>query len=129
MTTTTCTGRATPPTADFRRVMEETSGLDLDWFLDQWLYQGGLPVVEGTWSYESDDSTVRLHLAQVQQNGYRFRLPITVRVLAEDGSSTDTLVNVPAEGGDFSLAVEGEPADLELDPETWVLMRSTLQQE
>ena len=116
-------------TADFRRLMEEESGLDLGWFFEQWLYQGGLPVVEGTWSYDAADSTVRLHLAQVQQNGYQFRLPITVRVHAEDGSSTDTLIDVPAEGGEFSLAVEGEPADLELDPDTWVLMRSTLQQQ
>ncbi len=88
-------------TADFRRLMEEESGLDLGWFFEQWLYQGGLPVVEGTWSYDPADSTVRLLLAQVQQNGYRFRLPITVRVHADDGSSTDTRIDLPAEGGRF----------------------------
>jgi aminopeptidase N len=116
-------------TADFRRLMEEESGLDLGWFFEQWLYQGGLPVVEGTWSYDPADSTVRLQLAQVQQDGYRFRLPITVRMYADDGTSTDTRIDLPAEGGHFSLAVEGEPADLALDPDTWMLMRSTLMKE
>ena len=113
-------------TADFQRVMEETSGQEIGWLLDQWLYQGGLPVVEGTWSFDPADSTVRLHLRQTQQNGYRFRLPITVRVHAEDGSTSDAPVDLEADGSHFSIAVEGEPTGLELDPDTWVLMRSTL---
>jgi aminopeptidase N len=115
-------------TADFRRVMEETSGQEIGWLLDQWLYQGGLPVVEGTWGYDPDQSTVQLHLAQVQQSGYRFRLPMVVRVHAEDGSFIDALVDLTQETGNFSIAVEDEPANLELDPDTWVLMRSSLRQ-
>lgn len=37
-------------TTDFRRAMEEASGLDLESFFDQWLYQGGHPRLEGWWA-------------------------------------------------------------------------------
>ncbi|MEQ8811643.1 MAG: M1 family metallopeptidase, partial [Imperialibacter sp.] len=38
-------------TVDFRREMEEASGLDLKQFFDQWLYQPGHLVYRGSWSY------------------------------------------------------------------------------
>jgi aminopeptidase N len=113
--------------ADFRRVMEETSGQEIGWLLDQWLYQGGLPVVEGKWGFDASSSTVSLPLQQTQQSDYRFRLPITVRLHAEDGSSTDIRVDLRSTSGEFSFVVESMPTRVELDPDTWVLMRSSLQ--
>jgi len=115
-------------TTDFRRVMEEAAGRDLGWLLEQWLYQGGLPVVEGTWSHDPDTSTVQLRLTQTQETGYEFRLPITVRVHSAEGSNSDMLVDLAAERGHFTLEVEGKPTKVELDPDTWVLMRSSLQE-
>lgn len=113
-------------TADFRRVMEETSGQEIGWLLDQWLYQGGLPVVDGTWRFNTAQSSVDLHLQQTQQSGYRFRLPITVRIHTEDDSILDSKVALNAASGDFSIAVESAPRTVELDPDTWVLMKSNL---
>ena len=40
-------------TADFRRVMEEASGRELGWFLDQWLHRGGMLKVGGRWRWDA----------------------------------------------------------------------------
>ena len=117
---------ANASTADFRRVMEEVTGQELGWFLDQWLRQGGLPEVEGRWSFDADLWSVQLELRQVQQTDYRFRLAIPVRIHLQDGTTSDTEVELESESGSFELPVDGEPAAVELDPDTWVLMQSTL---
>ncbi|HEX8060377.1 MAG TPA: M1 family metallopeptidase, partial [Cyclobacteriaceae bacterium] len=49
-------------TADFRREMEEASGLDLETFFDQWLYKPGAFKLNGTWSYDKKKKEVILNL-------------------------------------------------------------------
>ena len=56
---------ANATTEDFRRIMEETSGRDLDWFFRQWLTRSGSPTVAGTWRYDPATKQVELELAQL----------------------------------------------------------------
>ena len=53
-------------TEDLRRVMEETSGADLGWFFQQWLYRPGSPVVSGGWKYNPAAKKIEIDLAQTQ---------------------------------------------------------------
>jgi hypothetical protein len=97
---------------DFRQVMEEISGADLGWFFRQWLYRAGSPVVEGGWRYNAAAKKIEIELAQTQP-GDAFRLPLEVGVAKIEMTRKQQRFEIPA---------DQEPAELSLDPNTWILM-------
>jgi aminopeptidase N len=116
---------ANASTADFRRVMEETSGTDLGWFFDQWLYRAGSPAVEGEWSYDSARHRVALDLRQTQP-GTPYRLPLEVAV-AEPGAQPRVVkLEFRETQHRFEIESAAEPAAVELDPTTRLLIDARL---
>ena len=103
-------------TADFRRVMEEVSGADLGWFFQQWMYRPGSPVVEGGWKYDAAAKKIEIDLAQTQP-GDAYRLPLEIGV---DGKIEK--VDMRSKQQRFEIEAASEPARVELDPNTWILM-------
>ncbi len=110
-------------TADFRGVMEEVSRVKLDWFFDQWLRQGGLPTIAGTWSHS--DGELRLDLCQTQPN-YRFRLPLDVQLCFDDGSTQREAILMTATVEQFTFAAARPPSAVVLDPDTWMLLKAEI---
>lgn len=109
--------------ADFRRVMEETSGKDLSAFFDQWLYKPGTLKYKGNWSYDAAEKQVTLKLDQVQTDESLFKMPIEIAVYYRGQVRPQTqIVQVEARSNVFSIKVSGEPEKVILDPEMWVLM-------
>lgn len=102
-------------TADFRRVMEETSGADLGWFFEQWVYRAGTPVVNGTWRFDANARKVEMALAQTEE-GEPYRLPLDVAI---DGKVER--VEFTRKQQTFEFAAEKEPASVALDPNVWLL--------
>ena len=110
-------------TDDFRRAMEEASGRDPSGFFHQWLYQGGALEYEGSWTYDSGSGTIEVELTQVQDDGYSFKMPVSLGIYAPDGSEVGTeLLQVNERTNRFTISVDGEPGSVVLDPDTWVLM-------
>ncbi len=109
-------------TEDFERTVEETSGVDLHWFFQQWLYRPGSPVVEAAWHYDAAAKKVQLDLTQTQ-TGDAYRLPIEVK-LTVAGAPAPKLekVQFTQKQQHFEIASEQEPGSLELDPNVWLLM-------
>jgi aminopeptidase N len=109
-------------TDDFRKVMEEDSGLQLGWFFDQWLNRAGSPVVEGTWSY--DVSTKKLHVDLRQtQPGEVYRVPLEIGIQDESAVRVEK-IELTQRAQSFEIASDKGPATVTLDPNTWVLMES-----
>jgi aminopeptidase N len=113
-------------TDDFRRVMEEVSGQDLANFFRQWLRRPGSPEVKGTWQYLADDHKIEVQLEQIQP-GDAYQMPIEVGIDIE-GSTTMRIEKVELTGRRqrFELKADKVPTSVTLDPNTWVLMRSSL---
>lgn len=110
-------------TSEFRVVMEEASGQDLELFFEQWLYSGGNPRLEGWWEYDADSGTVTIEIRQTQDVGPLFHLALDVGVY-EAGfllPATVETVQISGERHLFEVAVEGEPSEVRLDPGTWAL--------
>ena len=103
-------------TDDFRRVMEENSGVDLRWFFDQWLNRAGSPNVSGSWRYDAEAKKIVVNLAQ-EQPGDAYRLPLEVGV-----SSRIEQIEMTRKEQQFEIASDKEPASVALDPNTWILM-------
>ncbi len=117
-------GHAT--TDDFRRVMEAVSGRQLGEFFDQWLYRGGGSIdVEGSWSYDAASGTVDL---QIRQPGrYVYRMPLTVELRGDDGTDWREVVQLGTAADRFSIAADREPTAVSLDPDTWLLLRGSVE--
>ena len=108
-------------TADFRRHMEEAAGEDLEWFFDQWLYQGGVVYLEGYWDYS--DGELALHVAQTQMQ-YRFRITISFDIVYEDGSTERISFDIEGDAAaGFKRKMEKRVVDVIPDPETQLLAR------
>jgi aminopeptidase N len=109
-------------TEDFRRVMEENSGLQLSWFFRQWLGRAGSPVIEGGWRYDAATKRVVVELTQTQA-GDAYVLPLEIGI-TNDGAPKIERIELTEKQQEFQIAVDKEPAAVTLDPNTWVLMES-----
>ncbi len=76
-------------TRDFRAVMEDVSGQDLEAFFDQWTRRPGHPVIEGTWRHDAAAGECVVTLRQTQDEP-PFVVPVPV-ALGESPSRTTTL--------------------------------------
>lgn len=116
-------------TADFVRVMEETSGLDLKPFFEQWLYKSGNIVLKGDWSYDNTSNNLIISLNQVQKGDNLFTMPIQLAIYPADGKrAIMKTVTFDKEKNSFSIPVDFEPTKVVLDPASWVLMDADFQQ-
>jgi aminopeptidase N len=109
-------------TNDFRRAMEESSGQDLAAFFRQWLNRPGTPVVEGTWRYDAAAKRLEVELRQAGP-GEPYRLPLEIGIRAEkSGPLRIEKVELTGKEHRFAFDCTSEPAEVVLDPNTWILM-------
>jgi aminopeptidase N len=111
---------ANATTADFRFEMEQASGLDLQSFFTQWLYQEGMPNIKGQWSWDSKKKELKITLEQTQPNSFSFPLEIGI---VSDGKQSPEIkkVNVSSKQSTFTFVLESTPTSLTLDPRTNLL--------
>jgi len=109
-------------TDEFRRVMEENSGLELSWFFQQWLARAGSPVIEGNWVYDAQTRRVVVELTQVQ-SAEAYRLPLEIGFTI-DGAPKIEKVELTRKQQRFEIAADKEPVAVTLDPNTRVLMEA-----
>jgi aminopeptidase N len=107
---------------DLQRAFEEASAQDLGWFFDQWLHWTTVPALEGTWAWDEANKRIVLQLAQTQK-GKAFRLPLEIG-LVTDGNAVPKIEKIELTQGSqrFEIAADRAPAEVVLDPNTWMLM-------
>lgn len=113
-------------TADFRREMEEASGMDLKDFFEQWLYKAGALEVNGTWRYNTSKKEVAISLEQVQKNGSLFKMPIQVALYPAQGKPLLKTLQLNDKRNEYTIPAEFVPVNVVLDPDNWVLMNASL---
>ncbi|MDB4921863.1 M1 family metallopeptidase [Mucilaginibacter sp.] len=64
-----------------RLAEEEASGLDLNWFFNQWYYGAGHPVLNISYKYDDAAKTETVYLQQTQE-GQTFKLPMAIDIYA-----------------------------------------------
>lgn len=110
-------------TSDFRRHLEEASGMDLGEFFRQWLYQGGVPYLEGAWAVNNGELVIEIEQTQEK---YDFELSVDFEVRFADGSSERISLGVNAgQVARRARSVDQEILDVIIDPDTRVLARWT----
>ncbi len=109
-------------TADFQNVFETATGVDLDWFFDEWIFGEYRPNYHWAfWSEVSDSSgyDVYVYVKQVQTtNPQVFTMPVDFYF--EGPADTATLF-IDERTDRFKLNLPQNVTDMELDPSDWVL--------
>jgi aminopeptidase N len=110
-------------TEDLVRILEEVSGRSWDRFFDQWIYHGGYPQLQMSYSYDAGRKLARVSIAQqqpVNDQVLLFRLPLTLRF--RHGTTTlDQKVVLQQASQDFEVPCESPPELVRVDPELAVL--------
>lgn len=110
-------------TTDFKRVVDQVAGEDLDAFFAQWTEAAGHPILEVRYTYDAEAGELSVVVAQ-QQAGYRvpetFQTPLTLEVhtLSERFRFEVTL---EANSQVFTLPLTARPRFLLVDPDQALL--------
>jgi len=115
-------GQAT--TEDLQEVMENTSGTDLDFFFDQWVYDAYYPMYEYNYLNDEFSGKSYVSLIQTQESAGRrpvFEMPVQVKLFLQNGN--DTLITVwnDLKVQTFELELESAITFMQFDPKGWLL--------
>jgi len=111
-------------TEDFQRIAERVSGMNLNYFFQEWIYGENYPRYTVGKSYKQisgDNYEVTFRLKQDgNSNPAFFTMPFQVKITTTSGVTTSTLFNDQQEQG-WIIPVIGEPTNIEFDPDNWIL--------
>ena len=111
---------------DFLQILEETSGMEFDWFFDQWYFGKGFPKFSFTW-WQNKDS---LNISSIQTGSSDdtpfFRSHMDFQVTFVNG--TDTIIRFEQTENDqlFRISVPNFVSNVIADPENWILESSSI---
>ena len=109
--------------ADLRRALEESSGIDLSRFFAQWVYGAGVPAFRVSWAFDSVRSEVALTAVQVQPRDSLtglFHADVDVEVLTDSGVVRQVAV-VRGETTAVVIPVPAPPRAMRWDAGDWLL--------
>jgi aminopeptidase N len=106
-----------------RLAEEEASGLDLNWFFNQWYYGAGHPVLNISYKWDDASKTETLYLAQ-SQDGQTFRLPMAVDIYAS-GKKERHKVWMNDKADTLTFAVASKPDLVNVDGDKVLLAAKT----
>lgn len=113
-------------TEDFQKVCELVSGMELDYFFEQWIYDERYPVYYYNYYRDNVNGNLKVYLNQRQGNmGWRriFNMPIDIQIIYKDGS--DTIFNVvnDEEFQIFTFINLKDIAEVLIDPKDKILKK------
>jgi aminopeptidase N len=110
-------------TADLRLALEESSGLGLEWFFEQWCARPGCPELKVEVAYDAVSGQLALEVEQVQQIDARtpaFRFALPVHVVTASGWR-DVEIDVRERRASLRVELAEPPLLVAVDPELHVL--------
>ncbi|MFQ5797160.1 MAG: M1 family metallopeptidase [Bacteroidota bacterium] len=124
---------------DLRVAIEESTGEDVQWFFDQWVYGSGYPNLRVAWMWIPTENALRCRVWQAQRTrpsprvpdgqglGERadaltalFRMPIEVEVETKDGTQRHRIL-IEHQQQEFQIPITSQPLEVRIDPDRWVL--------
>ena len=113
----------TVTTDEYQGFMEDASGMDLQWFFDQWIFGEYFPEYAYSWEVEFDgeEHTLILNLIQEQSpERQTFTMPIDLVVSLPFEEDTLRIWNDEA-AQRYEFTFQEEPLAVQLDPRHWIL--------
>ena len=117
-------------TKDFQQVCEDISGLDLDVFFDQWIYDEYFPFYEYSYWKMPEENIWNVRIEQIQGELDRrpvFEMPLRIYVHFQDGNDSTLVMMNDQRTQDYSFEFGKSVSEIKLDPDEWVLRKVRLQ--
>lgn len=114
-------------TEDFIAKIEESTGEELDWFFDQWVYGPNHPVYDNEYNFvDLGDGTweVNFLASQVQTNADFFKMPIELYIYFMDSSDTTITVMNDENNQIFSFTFDVQPATMFFDKNNEIVIKN-----
>ena len=112
---------------DFETACETTSGKDLSYFFQEWIYGEGFPQYHYNWhSIPSAGGyllTIQLDQSNTNGNPLFFTMPVDIEVSAGSRDTTVTVFN-NAQTQQFTVTLPFEATNITIDPGNWILKQS-----
>ncbi|MEE8341833.1 MAG: M1 family aminopeptidase, partial [Candidatus Neomarinimicrobiota bacterium] len=107
-------------TEQFRDVMEDVSGKDLNSFFQRWIYGEFYPIYNVTYDFNSDSLYV---LIEQTQDSEVFEMPVDIKATFTDNSEQLWVIENSQRKELFTLdlADNTEIINIEIDPDNWIL--------
>ena len=105
-------------TEDFKNDLEAFTGVDWDWFFQQWIYTPGYPEFEVYWGQEGNVLTITVNQVQNYYWGY-YTMDYPIRIVFSDYTTLDTVLNLQGNYSEtFTFSVSGIVDDIIMDPDS-----------
>ena len=110
---------------DLRLAFEEVTGMDLNWFFNQWFFEPGHPIVELDYNYLPETKILTATINQTQEDiGWPiFRLPTEIEIYTANGMKVKKEIVLDAAENIFHFELPGSPEVVLLDPHKIQLMQ------
>ena len=103
--------------SDFQTAIEDAVGKNLDWFFDDWVYGGGYPIFEVSYSFLKGRKLIDLSVSQVQpiiKGQDLFTLPVEITIVTSKGEKKETIW-AKNKSDQFLLPCDEEPLMVSFD--------------
>ena len=111
-------------TEDFQRVAQDVSGLNLNYFFQEWIYGENYPKYSVIWSKNQIGGGLwNLSLSinqQVNTNPVFFTMPIQIKAQFANGDTLLTVFN-NAQNQQIGYSLSSKPLSITFDPGNWIL--------
>lgn len=101
-------------TSDFKEIMEEVSGMELDGFFHQWLFLSGHPVLDISWTYDNRRNELSVLVEQLQ-SGHIFEFPMELQIKGSPGERLED-VFITRASQTFVFSSDNPPDKVIADP-------------
>ena len=113
-------------TRDLQKVFEEVSGNKLSQFFKQWLYTTGQPNLSIQWNYNSQSKEITVTINQQQSIEFNFPLEISLKYPSEKEETQKVYIDKKSQV--FTFKVKERPTSIIVDPDTKLLMQSSIKE-
>ncbi len=110
-------------TENFQEIAESVSGMELDYFFDEWIYGKNYPDYSYSWGFtqNEDEYVVEINLKQKRNSDpLFFTMPLEILINTESGDTLFTVFN-DSQDQNFKLSTKNKPLSLSIDPDNWIL--------
>lgn len=116
---------STVETIDLLRAIEKTTGRNLTFLFDQYVYRGGHPDFKLGYSFDSDSNLAKITVTQTQSDLFDLKIPIAVGYI--EGDRKIFTVRIHEKEQSFYFPLEKKPDYISFDVDNYHLKTVTLE--